>query len=581
MTTALVTVWAAWLVVGTTGYLRGERRTDAVDGFVSAAVLLAATATGLWFLAPLAALGVCVRAVASVRAQATPRIRQRGLLVVLGGAAFLATAAVGTLVTSAVPHERVAVSQLLVFGSIAVPVAMIVASSRGVRGQADRLAVDGVPAFGSVTLVLCAVTLSIALNESRLAQLAWASVCAFGAVAASVPLHRWLRRGFARLMFGMERAPREILRTLGTEMSRAVPLEELLQGLVRLLREHLGLSSAELWTGQDDLMRRTASPPQETPLRFVPPEEARRALSRGAILDEERLAALEVPLGASKEHVRVAGATHGGVLHGVLVARRPLAGAAFHESEERILEDVANVVGATLKNAVLDAALQASRGELQERAAELRRSRARVVAAGDEVRRRLERDLHDGAQQTLAGLAVSTRVVRDLVAAGRNDDALALLDDFTGEIRQAIEELRALAHGVYPPALEAGGLVDALPAATKRLGAEVEFRFDGIQRYHPRVEASVYFCCLEAIANALKHGAPPISVELRGERDNLYFEIRDHGYGFDLEDATASARGGLINMTDRTGALGGDLWIQTRAGEGCAVNGWVPAVSPP
>ena len=136
---------------------------------------------------------------------------------------------------------------------------------------------------------------------------------------------------------------------------------------------------------------------------------------------------------------------------------RPADGEAFTEAEDAVLTELARQVGLALHNVQLDAALQASLEELQHTNTELLQSRARIVAAGDAERRKLERNLHDGAQQHLVALAVKLRLARDAV---EDDpaDAIALLDELKGDLQETIQELRALAHGIYPPLLVSGGL---------------------------------------------------------------------------------------------------------------------------
>jgi signal transduction histidine kinase len=207
---------------------------------------------------------------------------------------------------------------------------------------------------------------------------------------------------------------------------------------------------------------------------------------------------------------------------------------------------------------------------------ELRASRARVVAAADAERRRIERDLHDGAQQHLLGLAVNLRVAREL-AASDPDRAAEILAQLSTAVHAAIDELRDLAHGIYPPLLAERGLAEAVRGAVARAGVSGSVvADDGVGRYPPALESTAYFCCVEAIQNAAKH-APGARVNARlwAEDGQLRFEIRDDGPGFDPTAARASA--GLTNMRDRAGALGGTLDVD--GGGGTCVSGALPLVS--
>jgi signal transduction histidine kinase len=207
-------------------------------------------------------------------------------------------------------------------------------------------------------------------------------------------------------------------------------------------------------------------------------------------------------------------------------------------------------------------------------ARELRQSRARIAAAADDERRRIERDLHDGAQQRLVALRIELGLVEDLV---RDDPegCIARVRELELNIDAALEELRSLAHGVRPPLLEDRGLAEALASAMAAAPVRVELRTIDVRRYPPEVESAVYFCVLEAVQNVAKHarGATHADVALDGSGHELRFTVRDDGPG------TASARPagmGVTNMEDRMGAVGGRLAIVSRPGQGTTVLGQVP-----
>jgi signal transduction histidine kinase len=211
---------------------------------------------------------------------------------------------------------------------------------------------------------------------------------------------------------------------------------------------------------------------------------------------------------------------------------------------------------------------------VDEQVKELRESRTRVVLAADAERRRIERDLHDGAQQHLIGLAVQLRLARDL-ADSHPEKAKELLGGLDEEIQATLDGLRDLAHGIYPPLLQDRGLADALAAAALRapIAARVEAR--GVGRYPPDVEATVYFCCLEALQNAAKHAGGGAIVTLRVHANGgLFFDVADDGAGFDATGARAGV--GITNMRDRVGAIGGSLSIDSSPGGGTTVSGSIP-----
>ncbi|MHB8693957.1 MAG: HAMP domain-containing sensor histidine kinase [Solirubrobacteraceae bacterium] len=220
--------------------------------------------------------------------------------------------------------------------------------------------------------------------------------------------------------------------------------------------------------------------------------------------------------------------------------------------------------------------LQAHNVELVE---EVRASRERIVATADEERRRLERDLHDGAQQHLVLLGLKLGIAERLV-----DQDPAAVTETLGELRRdldrALAELRNLAHGIYPAVLENEGLSGALGEAAQRAAIPTRLECDGTGRYRPELEAAVYFCCLEALQNAAKHAGAGASATVRiGEHNQiLTFEVADDGSGFDLPVHLTSA--GLQNMNDRIGALRGTLEVTSAPGKGTAVAGAIPLDRP-
>jgi signal transduction histidine kinase len=272
---------------------------------------------------------------------------------------------------------------------------------------------------------------------------------------------------------------------------------------------------------------------------------------------------------------RVAPIAHGGELLGLIVATRPLGADPYDEDEDRVLAELARQVGLALHNIQLDSALQASLDELRRTNQELLESRLRIVSAGDDERRRIERNLHDGAQQHLVAMAVKLRMAEELV----DDDppaAVKAIEDLRGALQDTIAELRALAHGIFPPLLASGGLREALPAAAGRSPLLTTVQVDGVGRFPPEVEATVYFCCLEALQNAAKHAGDDAEVAIDvAQRDGrLTFAVRDDGPGFDIEAAEAGH--GFVNMRDRLGAMGGQLRVESALGEGTVVRGEIP-----
>ena len=212
---------------------------------------------------------------------------------------------------------------------------------------------------------------------------------------------------------------------------------------------------------------------------------------------------------------------------------------------------------------------------LQDRVAELRESRQRIVTVQDETRRELERDLHDGAQQRLVALEVKLALAGQIATRDGATRTADFLGDLSGQADVAISELRDFARGVYPPLLEAEGLNAALVSEAGRMPVVVDVATEGLSRYPKALEATVYFCVLEAVHNVVRHSnAASAQVTLHDDGESLRFEVRDAGVGFD-PDAVA-AGGGLVNMTDRVDATGGSISIESSPGSGTIVRGAIP-----
>jgi len=210
-------------------------------------------------------------------------------------------------------------------------------------------------------------------------------------------------------------------------------------------------------------------------------------------------------------------------------------------------------------------ALRTSESRLAEHAAELTASRTRLITAADEERRRLERDLHDGAQQHLVALSVLVQLSRN----AEHDQRQELLTEASDLVSMAIAEIRRLAHGIYPPLLVSGGLTEALPALAGRASVPVQVNISDLDRYPPSTEAALYYCCSEALQNAVKHAGPEATITVTAGADErvLRLTIADTGTGFD----PAIIGTGLTNMTDRLSAIGGRLTIDTAIGRGTRV----------
>ncbi len=200
---------------------------------------------------------------------------------------------------------------------------------------------------------------------------------------------------------------------------------------------------------------------------------------------------------------------------------------------------------------------------------ELRASRERLVLAADADRRRIERDLHDGPQQHLVALAANLQLARRLADADPAD-AKALLEEMGRDLQQALDETGKLAHRIYPPLLEAGGLAVALRAAAVSVGVSTRIEVAAGSGYRPEVAGAVYFCCLEVLERA--EAGARATVRVRDEEGALVFEVVVDGAG----SAAPAFNGLLTRLRDRVEALGGQLTMQSAPGRGTCVSGSLP-----
>ena len=219
------------------------------------------------------------------------------------------------------------------------------------------------------------------------------------------------------------------------------------------------------------------------------------------------------------------------------------------------------------ENAKLDAAWHDTLRELRE-------SRRRIVIAGDNERRKIQSNLHDGAQQRLVALTVRVQLVDELIAKDPGRRA-TLLRELGSEVDEALDEVRALARGVYPPLLTDLGIVRALRAVGRRHPVQTTIEANGVGRYPAEIEGAVYFCCLEALQNAAKHAGTASTVSITLVDDGaLRFAVRDDGIGFAAAETTSGQ--GLTSMRDRLAAVGGELTIESAPGKGTTVLGVIP-----
>jgi signal transduction histidine kinase len=355
----------------------------------------------------------------------------------------------------------------------------------------------------------------------------------------AVPLYRVAKRIADKIVFGGRSSPYEVLSDFSEQVGGTYSSEDVLPRMAQLLGEATRATTARVWVRVGRELHASATWPAE------------RGTRPGLRIDGDRLSTIDAET-AIEVRDR-------GELLGALSVELPQSD-PMNPSKERLALDLARQAGLVLRNVRL--------------VEELRESRHRIVASQDERAKKLERDIHDGAQQQRVALAVKQRLAASLV--GRDDERLrSMLEVLQSETNQALEDLRDLARGIYPPLLADKGLAAALEGQVRKSPVPARVEPDGIGRYSPEVEAAVYFCCLEALQNVAKYAqANRVTVRLAEASGGLTFEVSDDGLGFD--PGSTSLGTGLQGMADRVEAVGGTLDIESSAGVGTIVSGRIP-----
>jgi signal transduction histidine kinase len=355
-----------------------------------------------------------------------------------------------------------------------------------------------------------------------------------------------------RLVYGRRATPYEVLAKFGDRVGETYASEDVLPRIARVIAEGTAAARADVWLRLGDTLTLAASSPVTGAEAAFPMEGD------------------DLP---PVDGDRVAPVRHQGELLGAIsVTKRVKEPLAPEEAE--LLDRLAEQAGLVLANARLTADLEARLAQIARQAADLRASRQRIVGAQDEERRRLERNIHDGAQQHLVALAVKLRLAKGLLQKD-TDQGRRMLVELRGEIDAALDTLRSLALGIYPPLLEEQGIAAAIAAQYTRSSLPVRMETDGIGRYPIELEAAVYFCTLEALQNAAKYAhASEITITFRERGDAIEFVVADDGVGF---DPSANGRGtGVQGIRDRISVFGGDATIESAPGTGTTVRGRVP-----
>ncbi|MEO8292216.1 MAG: ATP-binding protein [Actinomycetota bacterium] len=378
------------------------------------------------------------------------------------------------------------------------------------------------------------------------AALALAALSFLGSVAAVVlfvltfnPVRRRARKIADRIVYGKRATPFEVLSEFSERVGETYSIDEVLPRMAQLLAASTGATEARVWLhGERALIPVAAWPADLEEVPAIP------------IRDD----ALPV-----MEDVSAFPVSHQGDLLGAITLRLP-SNDPMDATKERLVNGLASQAGLALRNVHL--------------VEDLRASRRRIVSAQDERAKRLERDIHDGAQQQLVALAVKIRLADSLVdrdTAATHD----LLTQLQAEATGALENLRDLARGIYPPLLADKGLPAALESQVRKSTVPVSLSAEAVGRFAPEIEAAVYFCSLEALTNVAKYsGASRVDLRLARNDGQLTFQIHDDGEGFDPKEASHGT--GLQGMVDRLEAIGGSLSVSSEPGAGTTITGRVP-----
>ena len=530
----------------TTSYIAGVRPVllpepfSAITGALSVAIIVL----------PLCAIaGIIALVVRYRRGTADERHQIKWML---AASAFYAFGFAGSLVPGMLGHNIPILQDVGVLGLVLVPVAAAIAVLKYRLYDID-VVISRTLVYGALAAFITAVYVGIVVGVGTLVGSGGQPNLVLSIVATAIvavafqPVREQLQRVANRLVYGKRATPYEVLSQFSERVAETYGAEEALPKMARVLAEGTGAERALVWLRAGTLLRPAAAWPE----------------SGGAAQEPVRVLGDNMPDLPGDEAVPVQ--HQGELLGGLTVTKR--SGESLTPIERKLLDDLAHQAGLVLKNVGLTA-------ELLARLEDLRASRQRLVAAQDEERRRLERNLHDGAQQNLVAIKVKLGLA-EMLAAKDPARAKELLAQLKGDTDEALETLRSLARGIYPPLLAEKGLAAALESQARKATLPVDVEADGVGRFPQDTEAAVYFCVLEALQNVQKYAdASRALVRLSTVREELHFEVNDDGKGF--EPATQKMGSGSQNMRDRIDALGGSMEVKSATGAGTSVVGYLP-----
>ena len=462
-------------------------------------------------------------------------------------AALLGIAATGT---ESNPVTTVAYAVVPIVALLGIPALITVAILRHGLYQIDVI-INRAIRYGLLSAALTAIYVLIVVGIGTTAGYAGGPLLNAAAALAIAVLFQPLRRRAQllanRIVYGQRATPYQVLSDFAQDMADQLDVDVALDRLASVLAAATGAVRVEVWVRVGPRLRPQATWPHgSTPSAPVP-------LAGSAVLP------------AFDAATRAVAVRHGDELLGAITLHKPR-NEPVSATEDKLLEHLASQAGLVLRNVRLTA-------ELHARIDDLRASRRRLVQAQDTERQRIERNLHDGAQQQLVALNVQLTLLEDVA------DDPGEVREITGELRAglraALDDLRALARGIYPPLLADQGLSAALHAQAGKAPLPVEIEADGIGRYPREAEAAAYFCILEALQNVAKYArASRATVALSCPDRHLGFTVTDDGDGFDPAKTTHGT--GLQGMADRLAAVGGTLRVDSAPGAGTTISGTLP-----
>ena len=519
---------------------------------------------GIWLgytlviLACVGALVMRLRRAQGVEKQQTKWLAYAAALLVFGLVANLAAGAVGQTTLA-----QLAFGFAVLTVTFGVPAATVFALLRyhlyGIDLVISRtVLVGGMAAFITLAYLAIVIGFGSLIGLGARPNLALSLVATALIAVAFQPVREWLQQAANRVAYGHRASPYEVLAQFSKQVAASSGAGETLTLVARVLAEGVSASRAEVWMCVDTQLVRVADWPRTT-------VDARHKFA--------------IPLA---EATAIPGADHvapvedQNELLGALAVTMP-AGKELFPIEVRLLTDLAAHMTVVLRNLGLSAALGERLDDISRQEVELRRSRQEVVMAHDAERRRLERNIHDGAQQYIVAIAIKLRLAAN-VAASSPKRASRLIEELRSDVRQALAIVGELSSGAYPLVLQEQGLVAALRIQAQQLPLTVTINDQLTGRFDAPVEAAVYFTCLESLQNTTKHArAKHVTVWLGSIGDELVFSVTDDGVGFDPKSVTSGS--GLRNMRERLASVAGELSLGAGPRGGAMVSGRVPSTA--